>query len=77
MIGLIFIKPVLMSCGASVNTFGYGKSYLSIMLMGSPVIGLNMALAGLLRSEGATREAMIGMVSGSLLNIVDPVFIFL
>ena len=78
MIGLIFIEPVLMSCGASVNTFGFGKSYLSIMLMGSPVIGLNMALAGLLRSEGATREAMIGMVSGSLLNIaLDPVFIFL
>lgn len=77
-IGLIFIKPVLMSCGASVDTIGYGKSYLSIMLMGSPIIGLKMAVAGLLRSEGATREAMIGMVSGSLLNIaLDPVFIFL
>ena len=48
------------------------------MLLGSPIIGLKMAMAGLLRSEGATREAMIGMVSGSLLNIVlDPVFIFL
>lgn len=77
-VGLIYIKPILMSCGASVNTIGFGKSYLRIMLMGSPVIGLKMALAGLLRSEGATREAMIGMVSGSLLNIIlDPVFIFL
>lgn len=77
-IGLIFIKPVLMACGASANTIGFGKSYLSIMLMGSPVIGLKMALAGLLRSEGATQEAMIGMVSGSLLNIaLDPIFIFL
>ncbi|NMA92001.1 MAG: MATE family efflux transporter [Firmicutes bacterium] len=76
--GLIFIKPVLMSCGASADTYGFGKSYLSIMLLGSPVIGLKMALAGLLRSEGATREAMIGMVSGSILNIIlDPVFIFL
>ncbi|HOL17505.1 MAG TPA: MATE family efflux transporter [Bacillota bacterium] len=75
--GLIFIEPILMTCGASVNTIGFGKSYLSIMLAGSPVIGLSMALAGLLRSEGATREAMIGMVSGSLLNIVlDPIFIF-
>lgn len=77
-VGLIFIKPVLMACGSSVNTFGFGKSYLSIMLLGSPVIGLKMAMAGLLRSEGATREAMIGMVSGSLLNILlDPIFIFL
>ena len=77
-IGLIFIKPVLMSAGASVNTFDFGKRYLSIMLIGSPFIGLKMAMAGLLRSEGATKEAMIGMVSGSLLNIVlDPIFIFL
>ena len=38
--GLIFIKPVLMSCGASADTYGFGKSYLSIMLLGSPVIGL-------------------------------------
>lgn len=77
-ISQIFIKPVLMSCGASVNTIGFGKSYLRIMLMGSPIIGLKMALAGLLRSEGATREAMIGMVAGSLLNIIlDPIFIFL
>ena len=77
-IGLIFIKPVLMSAGASVNTIGFGKRYLTIMLIGSPFIGLKMALAGLLRSEGATKEAMIGMISGSLLNIVlDPIFIFL
>ena len=77
-IGLIYIKPILLSCGASANTIGYGKSYLRIMLMGSPFIGLKMALAGLLRSEGATREAMIGMISGSLLNIaLDPIFIFL
>ncbi len=76
--GFIFIKPILLSCGASVNTFGLGKSYLSIMLMGTPVIGLNMTLAGLLRSEGATREAMFGMVSGNVLNIIlDPIFIFL
>ena len=77
-LGFIFIEPVLMSAGASVNTIGYGKSYLQIMLLGSPVIGLKMAMAGLLRSEGATREAMIGMISGSLLNIaLDPIFIFL
>lgn len=76
-IGLIFIEPILMSAGASENTIGFGKSYLFIMLLGSPFIGLKMALAGLLRSEGATREAMIGMASGSLLNIIlDPIFIF-
>lgn len=74
----LFVEPILMSCGASENTIGFGKSYLSIMLLGSPLIGLKMTLAGLLRSEGATREAMVGLMSGSILNILlDPVFIFL
>lgn len=74
----LFVKPILMSCGASENTIGFGKSYLSIMLLGSPFIGIKMTLAGLLRSEGATKEAMVGLMSGSILNILlDPIFIFL
>ena len=37
-----------------------------------------MTTAGLLRSEGETTTSMIGMISGSLLNIVlDPILIFL
>ncbi len=77
LLAFLFVEPILMSCGASENTIGFGKSYLSIMLLGSPFIGIKMTLAGLLRSEGATREAMVGLMSGSILNILlDPVFIF-
>ena len=75
-IGIIFLEPILMMCGASVNTIGYGKSYLFIMLLGGPFIGMQMALGGLLRSEGATRQSMTGMIAGSVLNmILDPLFI--
>ncbi|WP_152640001.1 MATE family efflux transporter [Clostridium aceticum] len=75
-IGLLFIEPILMFCGASENTIGYGKSYLMIMMLGSPFIGMQMAMGGLLRSEGATKESMIGMMAGSMLNILlDPIFI--
>ncbi len=77
-VSFFFTESILMSCGASANTIGFGKSYLMIMFLGSPFIGMKMALSGLLRSEGATREAMIGMMAGSILNMVlDPVFIFL
>lgn len=77
-IGLFFLEPVLMYCGASENTIGFGKSYLRILFLGGPFIGMQMAMGGLLRAEGATRESMIGMMSGSILNIVlDPIFIFL
>ncbi|MCR3923372.1 MAG: MATE family efflux transporter [Firmicutes bacterium] len=76
LLGLIFIEPLLLFCGASVNTLGFAKGYLRIMLLGSPFIGMQMALSGLLRSEGATKESMIGMLSGTILNMVlDPIFI--
>lgn len=75
--GLIYMEPILRLCGASTNTMGYSKSYLFVMLFGSPFMGMQMAMGGLLRSEGATRESMIGMMSGSILNmLLDPIMIF-
>lgn len=75
-IGLIFTKPILLSVGASENTIGYGMEYLRVMLIGGLFIGMQMAMGGLLRSEGATKESMIGMMTGSIINIIlDPIFI--
>ncbi|MPW25866.1 MATE family efflux transporter [Alkalibaculum sp. M08DMB] len=77
-IGFFFMEPILIFCGASANTIGFAKGYLSIMLIGSPFIGMQMAMGGLLRSEGATKESMIGMMAGSIINIaLDPIFILL
>ncbi len=74
--GLLFVEPILYICGASENTIGFAKSYMTIMLLGSPFIGMQMTMSGLLRSEGATKESMIGMMIGSILNIVlDPILI--
>ena len=40
-------------------------------------MGMQMTMAGLLRSEGATKEAMIGVMIGSIMNmILDPILIF-
>ena len=74
----IFKEPILLLCGASENTMSWCMRYMDIMLIGGAAMGLQMTLAGLLRSEGATTNSMIGMVSGSVLNIIlDPVFILL
>jgi putative MATE family efflux protein len=74
----LYMEPVLSLCGASVDTMPYCKSYLSIMLIGGAFMGLQMTMGGLLRSEGATKESMVGMMSGSILNIIlDPIFILL
>jgi putative MATE family efflux protein len=72
------METVLRFCGASENTMVWCKSYLSYMLIGGVFMGLQMTMAGLLRAEGATTDSMIGMITGSVLNMVlDPVFIFL
>ena len=72
------MEAVLRVCGASDDTLIWCQRYMTVMLTGGAFMGLQMTMAGLLRSEGATTSSMIGMVSGSVLNMVlDPVFIFL
>ncbi|MFA0815458.1 MAG: MATE family efflux transporter [Anaerofustis sp.] len=75
-VGYLYLSPILRLVGASDQTIGYAETYLKILLVGGTFIGAQMALGGLIRSEGATKESMIGMVIGSVLNIVlDPIFI--
>ena len=38
-IGFIFIKPILLSCGASANTFGFGKAICKSCLWGARLSG--------------------------------------
>ncbi len=70
------MKPVLTILGTSPATRDYTQSYLSILTMFSFVQILQVVLAGLIRSEGATRQAMNGIFIGTGLNIVlDYLFI--
>jgi len=72
-----FTRPLTLLCGASENTVGYASQYLIFLLIGAPFMSMQMALNGILRSEGATNISMRGMVIGSVVNmILDPFFIF-
>ena len=76
-LSLIFIDKIILLCGATGEITRHARTYLFYMLLGAPFIGMQMALNGLLRSEGATNQSMKGMVTGSILNmILDPIFIF-
>lgn len=73
---IFFIDPILKFIGTSNNTYNFAKSYLMILAIGSAFICLQMGFAGLVRSIGASKEAMIGMMIGTVLNIVlDPIMI--
>jgi putative MATE family efflux protein len=69
--------PILHTIGTSDATFGPTREYYTIIAAFSTLLMLQVSMSGLVRSEGATGRAMIGMVIGLGANIVlDPVFIF-
>ena len=72
----IFMKPLLSIIGTSEATYAYTRDYLVIIAAFTPVPVLQVVLAGIVRSEGATQKAMQGMLIGIVTNIIlDPIFI--
>lgn len=74
---LIFQNPILLLLGANEGTMAHASSYYFWIALGSPFVILALAPTNLLRTEGHANAAMIGSVTGSIVNmILDPVFIF-
>ena len=73
---LIFMKDILKISGASQNTYQFSKDYLVIVALGAPFVVNQMAMGQIIRSEGSSKEAVIGMMIGTVVNIVlDPIMI--
>lgn len=73
---LVFRVPMVYLIGASKETFFHAYSYYCYLAIGAPAIILSFIHSNLLRSEGMSKEAMIGTIIGALINIIlDPIFI--
>ncbi|WP_304353443.1 MATE family efflux transporter [Brachyspira innocens] len=73
---LIFMRDILKISGASPNTYQFSKDYLVIVALGAPFVVNQMAMGQIIRSEGSSKEAVIGMMIGTVVNIVlDPIMI--
>ena len=76
-VGVLLINPLLTLCGSSPETHQYAWDYLIVILLGSPAIMLSFSMGQVIRAEGASKEAMIGMMIGTVVNIgLDPLLIF-
>lgn len=74
---LAFKNPLLRLLGANADTLAYAGSYYTWIALGAPFIIFSLVPTNLLRTEGFATGAMIGSVTGSIVNmILDPVFIF-
>ena len=72
----IFPDEILAFLGNTEATHKAAKDYLNVLISCSFIQVLQVTLAGLIRSEGATKHAMIGIIVGTTLNtILDALFI--
>ncbi|SDB40256.1 putative efflux protein, MATE family [Pseudobutyrivibrio sp. YE44] len=76
-IGIALLPQIVTGLGAKANTFEYTSQYTFIILLGSIFTMGNYTFGQLLRAEGSAKYSIIGMVLGTVVNIIlDPVFIF-
>lgn len=74
---LIFIEPLSYALGSTPTIQPYTVSYLRIILFGTPAMTASLVLNNQMRFQGSAFYAMIGIVSGAVINIgLDPFFIF-
>lgn len=73
---LLFMCPLLTLFGADAQTYAFARGYTLHISYGAPFIIWSAAASFVVRADGASREAMIGSMIGTIANIVlDPVFI--
>ncbi len=76
-LGLPLINSIVHGLGATPDSFGFTKDYVTIMLIGSPFVVLFFTLENIVRSEGAAITSMIGMLLSIVVNIIlDALVIF-
>ena len=76
-LGLRFLPQIVQKLGADADTWDFTVQYTAVLLAGSIFTMGSYTLGALLRSEGAVKYAVAGMLAGTAANIVlDPLFIF-
>ena len=67
--GLLFINPLMRLLGSTDTILPYARTYAIFILLAAPFMASSCVMNNVLRYEGRAALAMIGLVTGSLLNI--------
>ena len=74
---MFFINPLSYLLGSTETIQPYTVAYLRIILIGAPAMTASLVLNNQMRFQGSAFYAMIGIVSGAVINIaLDPILIF-
>ena len=76
-LGLATLPDFMMLLGSTETILPHACAYARPILIAAPLMMSSLVMNNILRYEGKASFAMIGLVTGGVLNIVlDPVFIF-
>lgn len=75
--GLLLLDPLVRLLGADAATAPATRSYIAVMLAFVPVLAAAFCLEQLVRSEGAARQVMIGLIASTVANVVLDVLLIL
>ena len=76
-VGEILLRPLSIWLGSTPTILPYTEKFMGIILLGAPFFTASLTLNNQMRFQGNAALSMIGIVTGSLLNVVlDPIFIF-
>lgn len=76
-VGLSNLPAMMRMMGSTETILPHACAYARYILLGAPVMIASLTLNNMLRYEGRANFAMIGLVTGGVLNIVlDPILIF-
>lgn len=67
---------ILSWIGVSSQTADFTRLYLETIAWGAPFVLISNSFSNILRAEGKSGKAMLGMIIGTIINIIlDPLFI--
>lgn len=77
LLSFVFLEPLVRFLGSTETILPYAKEYLRTLLYAAPFMSAGFTLNNLLRYEGKARLAMIGLLSGAILNIAGDYLLVL
>ena len=76
-LGLIFLKPLSILLGSTPTILPYTMQFMGVILLGAPLMTASMVINNQMRFQGNPTQAMYGMISGAVLNVLlVPLFMF-
>ena len=77
LLGQLLLEPLALFLGSTKTILPYTEAYLKVILLGAPWMCASFVLNNQLRFQGSASYAMVGIVTGAVVNIIlDPILIF-